>query len=492
MVNRTGSRQKKKMTGKIMKPLAILLLSAAFPGLAAAEDVFIRVEAKRGNDAAIAAAEDWQSRVTGLPAVIFPLGETWTAIGFGPLPREAAEAQMAALKQARSIPADSLLTPAAGVDATALPDAGVDQTGGASIIEAAPDAAGASTAGVTAPEPIVVEPPAPDQFIRLEAFQSRAEADGALTRWRQSIPEAGLWEMPNGWFAIAAGPLSEAAADQWLAALKNGKAIPDDAMITPQPEMGEGVTPGTAPDWPENPEKLPDMPPIADIQDLLIWAGFYDGEVDGQTGPKTRSAIAAAVASQREAADPALALLRLAEERDEWRQDMGLETLNDDHTGLSLTAPTGMIRHERNDRALSIYGPKDESGAALILFSTPGGQQEMTDLTGLVTALGWVPAPDRQISNGRAVLSGQNETHIGRSESRVADGHVEGWVLIWPVGDAANAPRIAAEIADSFTRSQPSAAERQTVDSEVAAGDPTEAGAGETPDSSLPETPAAN
>lgn len=449
-----------------MKPLAILLLSAAFPGLAWAEDVFIRVEAKRGTEAALAAATDWQARVNTIPAVTFPLGATWTAIGFGPLPRETAEAQMAALKAARTIPADSLLTPAEGISATPVPNAAVDQTGAASITEAAPGATGPSTAGVATPaEPIVVEPPAPpapDRFIRLEAFQDRAEADAALTKWLETIPEVGLWEMPNGWFAIAAGPLSDAAADQWLAALTNGKAIPDDAMITPESEMGESVTPGTAPDWPENPEKLPDMPEIADIQDLLIWAGFYDGEVDGQTGPKTRNAIAAAVASQRAAADPALALLRLGEERDEWRQQMGLETLNDDHTGLSLTAPTGMILHERNDRALSIYGPKDESGAALILFSTPGGQQEMTDLTGLVTALGWVPAPDRQISNGRAVLSGQNETHIGRSEARVADGQVEGWVLIWPVADAKNAPRIAAEIADSFARSQPSAADRAT------------------------------
>ena len=483
------------MTGKMMKPLVILLLSAALPGLAFAEDVFIRVEAKRGTDAALAAGAEWQARVATIPVVIFPIGETWTAIGFGPLPRETAEAQMAALKDARTIPADSLLTPADGITATPVPNPGIDQTGAASIVETAPDAASASTAGVTtSPDPIVVEPPAPpapDHFIRLEAFQDRAEADAALTKWRETIPEAGLWTLPNGWFAIAAGPLSEAAADQWMGALKGGGAIPDDALISPEAEMGMNTTPGTPPEWPENPETLPEMADLAEIQDLLIWAGFYDGEVDGKTGPKTRAAIATAVASQRAAADPALAMQRLAEQREAWRGDMGLDTLTDDHTGLSLTAPAQLIQHERNDRSLSIYGPKGDSGAALILFSTPGGQQEMLDISGLVTALGWVPAPERTITKNSAILSGRNGTHIGRSEARVVDGHVEGWVLIWPVADAQNAPRIAAEIAKSFTRSAPSAAERAATGVSPESVESVEAGADPTPETGLPADPAA-
>ncbi|WBU61484.1 peptidoglycan-binding domain-containing protein [Paracoccus albus] len=470
----------------MMKPLAILLLSAAFIGPAFAENVFIRVEAKRGNEAAAEAAAAWQGRVNDIPAVIFPLSQTWTAIGFGPLPREQAEARMTALKEARTIPADSLLTPADGVNATALPNIRADQTGAASIVENPAGAASTSgVAEVAQPDPIIVEPPAPDMFIRLEAFQDRTQADAALSKWRETVPEAGLWEMPNGWFAIAAGPLSGAAADQWLPALKNGGAIPDDSMITPEAEMGRNVATGTAPEWPENPEKLPEMPDTAEVQELLQWAGFYDGEIDGQSGPKTRAAIAAEVASQREAADPALALMKLAEQREVWRQEMGLEEMIDDHTGLSLVAPARMLQHERNDRSLSIYGPKDESGAALILFSAPGGQQEMEDLAGLVTALGWVPAPERQIRKGSAVLTGRNDSHIGRSESRIVDGRVEGWVLIWPVADAENAPRLANEIAESFTRAQPSAAERAAAEPSDDAAEAIDGGA-ETP-AALPD-----
>ncbi|NHF71958.1 peptidoglycan-binding protein [Paracoccus xiamenensis] len=472
----------------MMKRLAILLLTVALPGIAAAEDVFIRIEAKRGTAAAMTAATDWQTRVGDLPTVVFPLSATWTAIALGPLPREAAEARMAALKDAGTIPADSLLTPAEGIAATALPDNAIDQTGAASITET-PDAGAASTAGLTpTPEPIVVAPPSPDRFIRIEAFQNRADADAALTKWRETIPEAGMWQMPDGWFAIAAGPLSEAGADQWLTALKNGKAIPDDSLIEPAADMGSNAVPGTTPDWPENPETLPEMPPLAEVQELLKWAGIYDGEVDGKTGPQTRAAIAAGVAAQRASAHPALAMQKLAETREEWRGQMGLAPLTDDYTGLSLTAPMQRLAHERTERALSIYGPKDESGAALILFSQPGGQQEMLDMAGLVTALGWVPAPERAITKGNAVLAGRNETHIGRAESRVADGQVEGWVLIWPVEDAENAPRVAAEIRDSFARAMPTRAARD-AEAAVTTGAATDAPATDTP-AAVPGTPA--
>ncbi|WBU65393.1 peptidoglycan-binding domain-containing protein [Paracoccus aerodenitrificans] len=445
-----------------MKKLAIMLLSVALPGLASAEDVFIRIEAKRGAEAAQDAAADWRSRVGELPVVTFPLGSTWTAIGLGPLPREAAEAQMEALKETRSIPADSLLTPAEGIAATPAP-AATGETGAAS-------AAGASTAGLTEiPDPVPEQPPAPDRFIRIEAFSDRAQADAALERWRGAVPEAGMWEMPNDWFAIAAGPFSEAGAAQWRDALISGDVIPDDSLIAAQDELGSVAVAGKTPNWPEAPANPPEMPPLAQVQEILGWAGFYDGEIDGQSGPQTRAAIAAALGAQRETPDTATVILNLMENREAWREELGLSTLEDDFTGLSLTAPMERLQHERNDRVLSIYGPKDESGAALILFSQPGGQQEMLDLTGLVTALGWVPSPERDIRNGRASLSGRNETHIGRSEARVADGNVEGWVLIWPVADGDNASRIATEIADSFTRSQPTRAERDAAAGEAEA-----------------------
>ncbi|MFV0293124.1 MAG: peptidoglycan-binding domain-containing protein [Paracoccus sp. (in: a-proteobacteria)] len=456
----------------MMKRTAILLLSVVLPGLAAAEDVYIRIEAKRGQDAARQSAAQWRGRITDLPVVTFPLGPEWEAVAFGPLPREAAKTRMDALKQSRTIPADSLLTPAANVTVSGT-DGNAPELPGTDTPPASA-AADASTAGLVddATFPVAAEPPAPplpDHFIRIQTYDDRSEADTALDNWRRTIPEAGLWQVSDGGFSIAAGPLSETGAGQWLELLKSGKAIPDGSQVLPLARIGKNLTPGNTPEWPEAPENPPEMPPMTEIQDLLKWAGFYNGEIDGKSGPITRAAIAASVAAQRETASPALALLKLREHRNAWREELGLSTLDDDHTGLSLSAPLQRLTHLRTERGLSIYGPKDGSGAALILFSQPGGQQEMEDLAGLVTALGWVPAPQRDIGRGRTTLSGRNETHTGRSESRVSNGQVEGWVLIWPVADAENAPRIAAEIADSFTRTQPTRAER---DAETAVNAP--------------------
>ena len=115
------------------------------------------------------------------------------------------------------------------------------------------------------------------------------------------------------------------------------------------------------------------------------------------------------------------------------------------------------LQFDRSERALSIYGPKDGSGAALILFSQPGGQQEMLDLAGLVTALGWVPSPERRVERGAVTLHGRNDTHIGHAEGRVVDGMVQGFVLIWPAQDPEEARRLSAEIADTLTRFAPGA-----------------------------------
>ncbi|MFV0409699.1 MAG: peptidoglycan-binding domain-containing protein [Paracoccus sp. (in: a-proteobacteria)] len=452
----------------MMKRTAMLLLGVALPGLAFAEDVYIRVEAKRGPEAAMEAATQWQSRISDLPVVTFPLGDDWLAVALGPLPRELAEPQMTALKEARTIPADSMLAPAGRVEATALSDNRVDQTGAASMTET--PVAEASTAGIVAgaaaeaapqsqPEAAdddLLEPAAPEYYIRIVSYKDRAEADAALARWRQIIPEAGLWQLPDDRLSIAAGPLSEAAATQWRDLLANGDAIPSGSIVAPLAEMGSNLTFGKVPEWPEAPETAAEMPPMEDVQDLLSWLGYYDGEIDGQSGPKTRAAIAAAIASQRATPDPADAIRVLMDQRLAWRQDMGLSQLSDDYTGLQLIAPMSRLVPLRTERALSIYGPKDDSGAALILFSQEGGQQEMEDITGLITALGWVPSPKREVKRGLAVLSGQNDTHSGRAEARVKDGRAEGWVLIWPLDDATNAPRIAAEIADSFSRFQPS------------------------------------
>ena len=488
--------------GTLVLPLAGV--AAGLEGAARAEDVVIRIEAKRAPDAARAAAEGWRRSFPDV--VTFPLKGGWTGIALGPMPLEKAEPLLAELKAGARIPGDSFVTPAAGEDLRAVPpaadappdtppdasaetpagdataagartgekpDAGTDEgpeaaAGREAQGTAAPSpAAGAPAAGQPSADPAPAAQPAaqaaaPSAFLRLEASTDPDKAREALERWRQLLPEAGLWSSAGGRHAVALGPLAPDSAKAWLGALREAGLASRDASVVAGEDLGQPEIPGRAPTLgaPPAPDApAPPMPPLEEVQRALRWAGHYDGPIDGKDGPMTRAAIARAVVDLRASPDPAAAMAALLARREEWRARMGLSELRDAHTGLALPAPMQKLQFDRVQRALSIYGPRDGSGAALILFSQPGGQQEMLDLAGLVTALGWVPEPARSVRRGQITLDGRNDTHIGHAEARVVDGRVQGFVLIWPVQQADEQRRLAAEMSDHLARFAPGAAE---------------------------------
>lgn len=410
-----------------MRRLAFLVMAAGLPVAALAQDAVIRIESKRDAEAA-AAATRWAAQFDDV--VTFPLPRGWTAIAIGPLSPEEAGRRIGALKDSRRIPPDSFVV---------VPDAALTPVGKAAPVAATPDA----------PQP---DRPAPGAYLRLQSVEARADTDAALAEWRKTFPEAGLAQLPNGWFGVVLGPLERAAADAWLKVFKDGDVVPGDAFVSDAAELGAVIEAGEAPDLPAPPATPAEMPPLDQVQRALRWAGVYDGDIDGKAGPRTRDAIGAEILAERLSTDPGTAMRELIARRDAWRAEVGLVTLDDAATGLSLLAPMDRLAFDRTERALSIYGPKGGSGAALILFSQPGGQQELLDLSGLVTALGWVPQPTRTIKPGHVLLEGANDTHIGRAEGWVQGGRAEGFVLIWPEGDAEGQARIAAEMSDSFAR----------------------------------------
>lgn len=424
-----------------------MVLAAILPVQGLAQDAVIRIEAKRGAEAARQAAAGWGARFDDV--VTFPLAGGWVAIGLGPLDPDEAQARLARLKASGMVPADSFVATAPGLSAPTPFEAGAAAEASGDAADAPEDEGEAAQAAPDAA--------APGSYLRLQSLQSRSEAETALQEWRADFPEAGLWSLPGGWFAIALGPLDPAAAQDWLAAFKASGDLPGDAFTSDAARMGTAIDAGKAPDLPAGPARPAPLPPLDQVQRALRWAGHYDGAIDGKDGPKTREAIAAEVAALRVSPDAGTAMQALIDRREAWRREMGLSTLKDEATGLSVNAPMDRLQFDRAERALSIYGPKDGSGAALILFSQPGGQQELLDLSGLVTALGWVPQPERTIENGHVLLEGANDNHRSRAEGWVRNGRAEGFVLIWPAAQAEDQARLAAELSDSFERFAPAA-----------------------------------
>lgn len=408
-----------------MRRFSGAILAALVPVAGFAQDAVIRIEAKRGNEAAMIAAQGWRDRFEDV--VTFPLSGDWIGIALGPMSEEGAQARLQQLRAAGQIPADSFVA-AAAPGLTQLPGDTPDQ-----------------------PEVTPAAPVPPGTHIRLDARKSREDADAVLADWRKTFPGAGLWQLPNGWFAVTIGPMEDGTAQAWLSAFREGGLLPKDAFTAAVADLGQQVTPGQAPDLPA-PGEGGQMPPLDQVQKALRWAGHYDGDIDGKPGPQTRAAMQAEIMAERLAPDAPTAMQKLLGRRAAWRDQMGLVELRDDHTGLSVVAPMDRLQFDRVERVLSIYGPKNDSGSALILFAREGGQQELQDLGGLVTALGWVPNPERRIERGHIRLEGRNEDHHGLAEGWVRDGRAEGFVLIWPAGDAENQRRIAAEISDSFQR----------------------------------------
>lgn len=438
-----------------MRRLAMMVMAAGLPVAAFAQDAVIRIEAKRGPEAAAAAAAGWGERFDNV--VTFPLAQNWIAIAIGPLSEAEANAQIQQLKAAGTIPGDSFVAVPSG-NVTLTPAAGQ------AIPDAAPAEAG-SEAVQAQPAPPAI---APGTHIRLQSVQGEPAGQQALTEWRKTFADAGLWAMPGGWFAVTLGPMPEETATAWLAAFKRAGAVPRDSFTADAEEFSAPVEVVEGAQLPA-PGAAQEMPPLDEVQRALRWAGRYDGGIDGKDGPKTREAIAAEVAALRVSPDAGAAMAELIKRRADWRTEIGLSTLNDQVTGLSVIAPMDQLEFDRAERALSIYRPKNNSGAALILFSQPGGQQELLDLSGLVTALGWVPQPTRTIESGHILLDGANADHIGRAEGWVRDGRAEGFVLIWPAADADGQAQIAAEMSDSFSRTGPAQNDPATAPAQPAA-----------------------
>ncbi|MBK4214879.1 peptidoglycan-binding protein [Paracoccus caeni] len=360
--------------------------------------------------------------------------------------RAEADSRLSQLKRAGEVPADSFVVEYEdGMNLRRI------SASGEGAATAAPDAV--ADDAVAAAEPVVAPVP-PGQFIRLQTLRDETEAKAALTTWRETFEGAGLWRDADGLFAVTLGPVSDEAAAAWVPVLKRADVLPGDAFVSGAEGLGQQIEEGAAPDLAAPPATPLPMPPLEEVQSALRWAGLYPGDIDGKDGPRTQAGIAAQIATGRASTDPGTAIADLIASRAKWREDFGLTTLHDQPTSLSVTAPMHLLEFDRTERALSIYGPKDGSGVAMILFSQQGGQQELLDLSGLVTALGWVPKPERSIQNGHVVLQGRNDAHIGRAEGWVRDGFAEGYVLIWPAADAEDQARMAAEMSDSLKRDQ--------------------------------------
>ena len=177
-------------------------------------------------------------------------------------------------------------------------------------------------------------------------------------------------------------------------------------------------------------------------QDALVWLGFYNGEVDGEFGRRTRDAILAFQASAKAPADGALtapelkALLASAQKA---RDAVGFQVVSDAKSGARIGAPSKLLTAR--------------FGVRLDFASSAD-----SDLAALYSRLS-APTPTRRIAykaikpDAFFVVSGQDGAsnfYTRFDKNAAASPPVRGFTFTYPAAQAAQLDRIAIAVANAF------------------------------------------
>ena len=291
----------------------------------------------------------------------------------------------------------------------------------------------------------------------LSEAQDRAQAYGAL------VPDLNGFAAPSGWYSLALGPFDAATAQTTLRQLRANGLIPRDSFIADGrgfgaqfwPEIGtvgsqqaQVVTPrltapAIAPSATDETvaearasERLLTRPQREDLQTALQWFGFYTAAIDGAFGPGTRRSMQL---WQNDQGQEPTGILTTAQRSQLLQQygkalaTLGLEVLRDDIAGVQIEAPLGLVQFDRYEAPFAHFEARDGSGVRMVLISQAGDRGTVSGLYDILQTLDVVP-PNGPRSKGRDgfILRGESPTLTSETHVRLRDGHVHGFMLIWP------------------------------------------------------------
>lgn len=309
-------------------------------------------------------------------------------------------------------------------------------------------------------------------WVQIESHSSLAEARARADAYGTLLPRLNGFALPSGWFTLTLGPFDEATAAATLRSLRAQGLIPRDSFVSDGRNYGAGfltsslgaVAPlpevSTAPAAPAIPTVLPDETEREaraseraltgterrDLQIALQWFGFYNAAIDGAFGPGTRRSMAAWQAAQSLEPTGILTTRQRATLLGQYAEALavlGLESITDEVAGIRIEAPMGLVQFDRYEAPFAHYTAKDDSGVQMILISQPGDRGAMNGLYEILQTLDIIPAEGPR-SKGRDDFSIRGESATLTSETRVRlrDGHIHGFILVWPPEQAGNIGRV--------------------------------------------------
>ncbi|OIP84459.1 MAG: hypothetical protein AUK37_05645, partial [Rhodobacterales bacterium CG2_30_65_12] len=322
-------------------------------------------------------------------------------------------------------------------------------------------------------------------WVQLEANRTLREAEASARNFAQSLPDVNGFRLgAGGWYGVALGPYTEAAATERLLALRGQGAIPMDAYISDGASYAQqfwpvganalAEVPAPAPQAAPAPVSEPPLEPVAvaepaaepepmaepiiieqtraealasertldgdarkQLQIALQWEGFYRSLIDGDFGPGTRGAMAAWQAARGFEETGVLTTRQRAELLKGYTDalaSIGLGPVIDGEAGIALDLPRAMVRFSRYEAPFAHY--EGDQGVRVVLISQRGDRATLYGLYDILQTLKVVPPEGpRNRRDGEFTIEGADSEILSYTYATLADGAVKGFMLIWPQGD---------------------------------------------------------
>ena len=319
-------------------------------------------------------------------------------------------------------------------------------------------------------------------WLQIEAQPSLNTALDRARAYAALFPDVEGYRLGNGWYGIALGPQSQAAAGARLLDLRRQNLIPADSYLADGTGYGQRFWPVGA-DTTEAPDADPDealVAPVAEappepdetpqqargseaaltdeermaLQEALKWYGFYAGGVDGSFGKGTRASMAAWQAAQGFAQTGVLSTKERGLLTATYRADQtefGFQTIAEAESGIEITLPMALIEFDRFEPPFVHYGEKAGSGLKVLLISQPGGTAGLAGLFDVLQTLELVPPlGERTLDEASFTIRGSNALIETLAFARVESGNIKGYLISWTRSDADRMARVLPAIQSSF------------------------------------------
>ena len=327
-------------------------------------------------------------------------------------------------------------------------------------------------------------------WVQIEAHPDLATAQDRARAYESLFGDVTGFATGRGWYLIALGPQSPAAAAARLFDLKQQGQIPQDAFVSDGSNHGRRF-------WPQGdvlapvPEPAPDQtvlvappseataPPLAEpdetprqaraseaalnrddrraLQTALQWFGFYTAAIDGAFGPGTRNSMAdwqAANGFEPTGVLTARQRATLVANYQADQAEFGFSSVIEPEAGIEITLPLSLVAFDHYEPPFVHFDEKDGSGLRIILISQPGDQASLSGLYEILQTLEVVPGTGERSRDERSfTINAGSATVQSYAYAETARGQVKGFMAIWKPGDAARMERILPAMKASFRSS---------------------------------------